>query len=111
MPNQRDIFLIPFPYADLETEKSRPALVISNSVFNAQFDEIVVMGVTSNLDSPLPGVCFDSAHLEAGEIARPSKILISKLWAIEKQRVGPFYARLNAATFREVLGELDRLVR
>ncbi|MBI2110159.1 type II toxin-antitoxin system PemK/MazF family toxin [Candidatus Woesearchaeota archaeon] len=38
---QRDIVLIPFPFSDQTSKKVRPALVISNNLFNRSQDLIV----------------------------------------------------------------------
>ena len=56
MPNQGEVYLAPFPFSDEPVEKKRPVLIISNSVFNAQGSDVIVMAMTSNLDDPLPGV-------------------------------------------------------
>jgi len=53
MINQRDIILIPFPFSDLSESKIRPALVVSNNIYNSQSLDIVVTAITSNL-SPNP---------------------------------------------------------
>ena len=37
-----DVVVVPFPFADRDATKRRPALVISNVLFNQQYDQLVV---------------------------------------------------------------------
>ncbi len=47
MYERGDIVLLPFPYSDLTGMKQRPALIISNEVFNRSSDKICLL-ITSN---------------------------------------------------------------
>jgi len=49
MIEQRDLLLVPFPFSDQSGKKVRHVIVISNNEFNEQSEDIIVVGVTSNL--------------------------------------------------------------
>lgn len=51
MYNQGDILLIPIPFSDLTSNKKRPVLVISKSEYNNKTEDLVVVAITSNLES------------------------------------------------------------
>jgi len=48
---QGDIVLVPFPFSNLSSAKIRPVLVISNNVYNQKYLDVVVCGITSNLQA------------------------------------------------------------
>ena len=49
MIERRDLLLVPFPFSDQSGRKVRPIIVISNNRYNQYHDDLVVVGVTSNL--------------------------------------------------------------
>lgn len=49
---QWDIVLLPFPFTNLKAKKKRPALVLSNSVYN-RGEDVMVMFITSNIAQEL----------------------------------------------------------
>jgi len=44
------IVLVPFPFTDLTGVKQRPALVISNNEYNQKNLDVIICGITSNLE-------------------------------------------------------------
>jgi mRNA interferase MazF len=42
-----DIVLVPFPFTNQEASKKRPAVVVSNSLYNRSRPDLVLMAVTS----------------------------------------------------------------
>ncbi|MEG4944347.1 type II toxin-antitoxin system PemK/MazF family toxin [Microcoleus sp. F4-D5] len=48
--------LVPFPFTDQTTHKKRPAVVISCDVYNAEYPDRILMGITSQVSSS-PKVC------------------------------------------------------
>ena len=62
-----DVVLIPFPFTDLTSSKRRPALVVSSDVFNSTHDDVVVIGITSQMP----------AHLAEDEFSLPTSALLS----------------------------------
>ena len=45
---QREVVLVPFPYADLSATKRRPVLIVSNNDYNNSFPDVLVCVITSN---------------------------------------------------------------
>ena len=46
-----DIVLVPFPFTDQSTTKKRPAVIISSEQYNRQRPDIIIMAVTSQMQS------------------------------------------------------------
>ena len=49
MIEQRDVLLVPFPFSDQSGRKVRPVVVISANSFNTHSQDVIVVGVTSNV--------------------------------------------------------------
>jgi len=46
-----DIIAVPFPFTDRDAAKRRPALVISNELFNNQHDQLVLAMITTTTNN------------------------------------------------------------
>jgi mRNA-degrading endonuclease toxin of MazEF toxin-antitoxin module len=110
MPNQRDIYLAPFPFSDEDTEKKRPVLVISNSVFNARGGDVLVMAITSNLHASVEGIEISRNDVDGGTLAVASLIVPSKLYSVHQQRLGRYFCRLKTTSFTRAIAALEELV-
>lgn len=106
MPRQRDIFLAPFPFSDEATEKQRPILIISNSVFNAAGSDVIAMAITSNLNAATTGIDIGLDSVEDGALPAPSRILPLKVYSISQDRLGRYYCRLASPPFRLAIDKL-----
>lgn len=50
MPFQRgDVLLVPFPFSDLSTTKTRPALVVSGAGYHASEPDLILAAITSRV--------------------------------------------------------------
>lgn len=49
--NFGDVVLVPFPFTDQTTNKKRPAVVISSDIYNAEYPDRILMGITSQVFS------------------------------------------------------------
>ena len=49
--NFGDVVLVPFPFTAQTTNKKRPAVVISSEVYNAEYPDRILMGITSQVSS------------------------------------------------------------
>ena len=69
-----DVVLVPFPFSDQTTTKKRPAVVVSSSLFNKQSPDLVILAVTSKINSPIGiGECLIGDWQSAG-LLKPSAI-------------------------------------
>ena len=81
-----DVVLVGFPFTNLQTTKKRPAVIISNTAYQQQRPDIILMAITSQIRQPLTvGEALVQDWQTAG-LAKPSvfKPLIA---TIEKERI------------------------
>jgi mRNA interferase MazF len=53
-----DVILVPFPFTDQQSNKKRPAVVVSSPAYHRTRSDIIIMALTSNLSgdhTPLSG--------------------------------------------------------
>ncbi|MEG4631636.1 type II toxin-antitoxin system PemK/MazF family toxin [Microcoleus sp. AR_TQ3_B6] len=81
--------LVSFPFTDQTTNKKRPAVVISSDVYNAEYPDRILMGITSQVSSS-PKVCdivitdWDSAGLLKASMIKPVITTIEKQLILKK---------------------------
>lgn len=44
-----DVLLVPFPFADLSSNKNRPAVVVSSALFHQTEPDIIIAAITSQI--------------------------------------------------------------
>jgi mRNA interferase MazF len=95
-----DVVVVPFPYADRQTEKRRPAVVISSRRLDP-YDLVWLAMITSaeneswSCDVAIPDL--DGAGLPAPSVVRPVKIA-----CVDPSRIERRTGRLDKATARTV---------
>ena len=87
--NFGDVVLVPFPFTDQTTNKKRPAVVISSDVYNAEYPDRILMGITSQVSSsPKVGdiviTDWDSAGLLKASMIKPVITTIEKQLSLKK---------------------------
>lgn len=108
---QRDIVWIKLLYSNLEEEKIRPALVVSNTEYNLRNLDVVVCGITSNLDKRPYSILISQKDLSEGNLPVPSRIKADKIMQVEKTRILKPFAKLKEQTYKAVIDEITKLVK
>ena len=108
---QRDIVWVRLPFSDLERQKARPALVVSNDEYNAGHADAVVCAVTSNLREDPHKVRIGPKDLEAGTLPLASMVRADKLLQVEKALIARSFARLKPAAYDAVVERIHKLLR
>lgn len=99
---QRDIILTPFPFSNLEKEKVRPSIIISNNNYNKKFDDIIVVPLTSNLKIRGYAISLTNKNLEQGRLIKESKIKVDRIFSINKKLVRLVIGRISKEKFDEI---------
>ncbi len=110
MYKQGEIIIVPFPFSDLSSIKQRPVLVLSKNTDNDKVEDIITCGITSNIKDPKYSVLIELNNLIEGEIPKPSRIKVDKLFTISQDIVKKKIGRINRETFEKVKTEFIRLV-
>ena len=103
-----DVVLVPFPFTDQSGTNRRPAVVVSSASYNASRRDIVIMAITSKVQTPLG---FGEALLGDWQAAGLIKTSVLKpvFTTIEQGLVVRTMGQLNAAdakTLREVIANV-----
>jgi len=97
LPRRGDIFRVKLdPAQGTEIRKTRPAVIISNDSCNKYGTRIVVLPVTSNVESLFPG----EAVIEIQ--GRPARALGDQMRSLDKSRLGARIGTLSPAALLAV---------
>ncbi len=110
MPEQGDIVLIPIPFTDLSSHKRRPVIVISNNVYNRKTNDIVVVAMTSNPTVVDYGFTITSSDLKRGNLNRPGKVRVDKIYTLSQSIVVKTFGRVNATILETIHQKLKALI-
>jgi mRNA interferase MazF len=84
MIEQRDLLLVPFPFSDQKGRKVRPVIVISNNEFNINSEDVLVVGVTSNISKDKYTIYLTNKDLDEGKLYTPCCIKAENILKINK---------------------------
>ena len=111
MPEQGDIVLIPIPFTDLTATRRRPVIIVSNNQYNSSTQDVVVVAMTSNLDTAPYSFEISSADLAEGSLNRPSRVRVDKIYTLAASIIVKRFGKVNDATLdriRQLLADLTR---
>lgn len=103
---QKDIVLLPFPFSDLQGSKVRPALVVSNDIFNRKSDDCIMVPLTTVIKDEPYSIVIEQRDLKSGSIPMTSRVRADKLFSVEKKLVLKNIGTINDAVFAKVKQEI-----
>jgi mRNA interferase MazF len=106
MLKQRTLCLIPIPFSDLSSNKKRPVVIISNNEYNNISEDVLVMGLTSNLQIGEYNLPLKNTDLESGNLIKTSMIRVDKIYSINKSLVLKLFGVLSETKYFEVTEKL-----
>ncbi|MEI8363900.1 MAG: type II toxin-antitoxin system PemK/MazF family toxin [archaeon] len=104
--NQRDIFLVLYPFSDLSGSKKRPVLILSKSEFNKRNEDVICCLITSNLNYGVDNIGINNKDLENGNLEFESMIKPYNLFYVNKSLIYKKLGKLNAEKFSEVYNKI-----
>lgn len=107
---QGDLVLLSYPFSDLEERKVRPALIISNNIFNKKSDDCIMVPLTGVIKNEPYSVVISQENLEDGRLLKLSRIRVDKIFSVEKRLIRLRIGRLNKETFEKVKKEFLNLI-
>lgn len=101
-PRRGDVYWVALdPTLGSEIKKTRPAVVISNNSCNAHGSRVVVLPLTSNVDSLYPGEAIVAVK------GKPARVLGDQIRSLDKSRLHSRIETLNA----EGMGAVEEAIR
>ena len=111
MIKQRDLLLVPFPFSDQSGRKVRPVVVISNNDFNKNSDDILIVGVTSNLSKEKYSINLANKDLEQGKLITPCCIKSENILKIEKELIIKKIGKIKKDTLKKTLTKISEILK
>ena len=100
---QRDLILVPFPFSDQSGRKVRPVIVISNDNFNEHSNDVLIMGVTSNLSKDSYTLTLVNNDLEEGKLITSCCIKVENVLKIDKELIVKKIGRIKKEKFNTAI--------
>lgn len=106
-----DLVLLPFPFTDLSVVKRRPALVISPDRLHQNFDDVILVAITSRVP-PSPSE-FDmplaSRDMAVGHLPKPSVVKLAKIFTANRALIVKRAGHLRNESLAKILARLRQL--
>lgn len=104
-----DIVLVPFPFTDQTTSKKRPAVVVSAETYNQAHPDLIVMAITSQVQSATTPDSMTVTDWQTAGLLKPS-LVKPILTTIEKNLVLKRLGKLEAADRQMLQTLLQRIL-
>lgn len=106
---QGDIVLMDFSYSNLQRSKFRPALVISNSRYNSNSLDVIVLRITSKPKKEWV-IKMTNKDVASGSLVVESYVKVDSIFTIEKEMVAKVVGKLKKEKVKEVKMKLAELL-
>ncbi len=110
MIEQRDLLLVPFPFSDQTGKKVRSVIVISNNKFNQTSEDVLVVGVTSNISKERYNVLLKSKDLEKGSLVTKCCIKCENILKIDKEITIKKIGKIKEETFGLIIKIISDII-
>ncbi|MFA4953391.1 MAG: type II toxin-antitoxin system PemK/MazF family toxin [Candidatus Pacearchaeota archaeon] len=110
MIEQKELLLVPFPFSDQSGKKIRPVIVISNNEFNKYSDDVIVVGVTSNILKDKYTINLTNKNLEEGKLFTNCSIKIENLLRLDKELVIKKIGKINKETIKNIIDKVFTII-
>ena len=107
MIEQQDLLLVPFPFSDQSGRKVRPVVVLSNNGFNESSEDLIVVGVTSNLSKDKYSLRLDNKNLEEGKLVTSCVIKVENILRLDKHLIIKKIGKIKKEKLKEVIQILN----
>lgn len=110
MIEQKDLLLVPFPFSDQSGRKVRPVIVISNSEFNKYSDDVIVLGVTSNISKDKYTITLENRNLDEGKLSTKCCIKVENILKLDKELIIKKIGKINKETLKNTIDKLYTII-
>ena len=108
--NQKDLILLSYPFSNLKEMKVRPALVISNNIFNNKSEDCILVPLTSVIKNEPYSIIINQENLNEGKLIKTSRIRVDKVFSVQKNLIKMKIGVLNEDIFERVKKEFFSLI-
>jgi len=102
MYNQGDILLVPLPFTDLSSQKRRPVLVLSKDDYNHVANDLIVVAITSNIDSKPYNISLSNDDMVHGTLQVDSCMRADKIYTLSQGIVVKHFGKVKLEIIEKV---------
>ncbi len=106
---QKELVLLRFPFSNLEGGKVRPALVVSNNLFNNKSDDCIMIPLTSVIKDEPYSRLIKQEDLEIGKLLKTSRVRTDKIFAVEKNLIEMKIGILHNDCFNSIRKQISSI--
>lgn len=110
MIEQRDLLLVPFPFSDQSGRKVRPVVVISNREFNEHSEDLLVVGVTSNISKGKYVLGIANPDLEEGKLYAKCGIKAENILKIDRELIVKKIGKISEGKHESIVATINKLI-
>lgn len=110
MIEQRDLLLVPFPFSDQSGRKVRPVIVISNNDFNKYSEDLIVIGVTSNISKDKYTINLSNNNMDEGKLSVACCIKVENILKLDKELIIKKIGKIDKKTLKNVVSILIKII-
>lgn len=91
-----DIVLVPFPFANLKSQKKRPALILANLKQGTHLNLVVIAMITSQMKGAVIPGDVNLQQWDDSGLPKPSKVRVAKVVTVDSELVLKKIGKLTA---------------
>ena len=110
MIEQRDLLLVPFPFSDQTGKKVRPVIVISNNEFNKDSEDVIVVGVTSNISKDRYAINLANDNLEEGNLTTRCCVKVENILKLDKELIIKKIGKVNRNAHNGIISKILEII-
>ena len=110
MIQQGDLLLVPFPFSDQSGRKVRPVIVLSNNQFNLNSEDVIVVGVTSNLSKDKYTANLGNGDLEEGRLMTKCIIKVENILKLDKDLIIKKIGKIKKEKIKEIVAVFNEII-
>jgi len=107
---QGDVILVNVPFTNYLESKRRPALILSREDYNSKSEDIIICGITSNLDREPYSLLLEPGNMDEGQLNFTSRIRADKIFSIEKKIVRRKLGKVNDHILNKIKEAVKELI-
>ena len=111
MMEQRDLLLVPFPFSDQKGKKVRSVIIISNNEFNKNSEDVLIVGVTSNISKNKYAINLTNKDLEEGKLLTECSIKCENILKIDKEIIIRKIGKLKKEKLDLIVTKISEIIR
>ena len=111
MIGQRDMLLVPFPFSDQSGRKVRPIIVLSNDKFNEYSQDIIAIGITSNISKDKYALDLNNKDLIEGKLMTKCVIKFENILRLDKSLIIKKIGKIKEDKLKKIIRILNEIIK